>query len=204
MQTFLYAIGFGLFGYLSGSLPFAIWITRLVKGVDVREAGSGHATTTNTIRQAGFLPGALVCVLDVAKGFGPTWLALHYAPAAWIAPLTAALAVIGHCWPVFAGFRGGMGLATANGGMMAAAPVAILIVYAMLGLLTLVLRHSARASVVAGILFAPLLWLTGLRGSVLWIAAAVGVVIAFRFLIDWNRKYRELWLDREKKPRKGD
>jgi len=204
MQTFLYAIGFGLFGYLSGSLPFAIWITRMVKGVDVREAGSGHATTTNTIRQAGFLPGAVVFVLDVAKGFGPTWLALHYAPAAWIAPLTAALAVIGHCWPVFAGFRGGMGLATANGGMMAAAPVAILIVYAMLGLLTLLLRHSARASVVAGILFAPLLWLTGLRGSVLWIAAAVGVVIAFRFLIDWNRKYRELWLDREKKPRKGD
>ena len=154
MQTFLYAIGFGLFGYLSGSLPFAIWITRLVKGVDVREAGSGHATTTNTIRQAGFLPGAVVFVLDVAKGFGPTWLGLHYAPAAWIAPLTAALAVIGHCWPVFAGFRGGMGLATANGGMMAAAPVAILIVYAMLGLLTLLLRHSARASVVAGILFA--------------------------------------------------
>lgn len=200
MQTFLYAIGFGLAGYLCGSLPFAIWITRLVKGVDVREAGSGHATTTNTIRQAGFLPGAVVFVLDVAKGFGPTWLALHYAPAAWIAPLTAALAVIGHCWPVFAGFRGGMGLATANGGMMAAAPVAILIVYAMLGLLTLLLRHSARASVVAGILFAPLLWLVGLRGPVLWIAAAVGVVIAFRFLIDWNRKYRELWLDREKKP----
>jgi glycerol-3-phosphate acyltransferase PlsY len=200
MQIFLYAIGFSLLGYLSGSLPFAIWITRLVKGVDVRDAGSGHATTTNTIRQAGFLPGALVFVLDVAKGFGPTWLALHYAPAAWIAPLTAALAVIGHCWPVFAGFRGGMGLATANGGMMAAAPIAILITYAMLGMLTLLLRHSARASVITGILFAPLLWLAGLRGPVLWIGVAVGVVIAFRFLIDWNRKYRELWLDREKKP----
>jgi glycerol-3-phosphate acyltransferase PlsY len=199
MQEFLYAIGFGLVGYISGSLPFAIWITRLVKGVDVREAGSGHATTTNTIRQAGFLPGALVFVLDVAKGFGPTWLALHYAPAAWIAPMTAALAVIGHCWPVFAGFRGGMGLATANGGMVASAPVAILIIYAMLGMLTLILRHSARASVVAGILFAPLLWLVGLRGTVLYIGAAVGIVIAFRFLIDWNRKYRELWLDRENK-----
>jgi glycerol-3-phosphate acyltransferase PlsY len=199
MQTLLYAIGFSLLGYLSGSLPFAIWITRLVKGVDVRDAGSGHATTTNTIRQAGFLPGALVFILDVAKGFIPTWLALHYAPAAWIAPLTAALAVVGHCWPVFAGFRGGMGLAPANGGMMAAFPFAILITYGFLGLLTLILRHSARASVLAGILFAPLLWLVGLRGPVLWIAAAVGVVIAFRFLIDWNRKYRELWLDREKK-----
>jgi glycerol-3-phosphate acyltransferase PlsY len=200
VQLVLYAIGFSLLGYISGSLPFAIWITRLVKGVDVRDAGSGHATTTNTIRQAGFLPGVLVFVLDVAKGFGPTWLALHYAPAAWIAPLTAALAVIGHCWPVFAGFRGGMGLATANGGMMAAAPVAILITYAMLGMLTLLIRHSARASVITGILFAPLLLLAGLRGPVLWIGAAVGVVIAFRFLIDWNRKYRELWLDREKKP----
>lgn len=200
MQVILYAIGFGLLGYISGSLPFAIWITRLVRGVDVREAGSGHATTTNTIRQAGFLPGALVFVLDVAKGFGPTWLALHYAPTAWIAPLTAALAVIGHCWPVFAGFRGGMGLATANGGMMAAAPLAILITYGLLIALTLLIRHSARASVITGILFAPLLWLTGLRGPVLWIGAAVGVVIAFRFLIDWNRKYRELWLDREKKP----
>ena len=199
MQTVFYAIGFGLLGYLCGSLTFAIWITRLVKGVDVRTSGSGHATATNTIRQAGFLPGALVFVLDVAKGFVPTWLALHYAPAAWIAPLTAALTVVGHCWPVFAGFRGGMGLATANGGMMAAVPYAILICYGLLILLTLTIRHGARASVVAGTLFAPLLWLVGLRGPVLWIAAAVGVVVTIRFLSAWNRKYRELWLDREKK-----
>jgi acyl phosphate:glycerol-3-phosphate acyltransferase len=200
MQIILFAILFGLLGYLCGSLPFAIWITRLVKGVDVRAAGSGHATTTNTIRQAGFFPGALVFILDVAKGFAPSWLALHYAPATWIAPLTAALAVCGHCWPLFAGFRGGMGLATANGAMLAAFPFAIFITYAMLGLLTLLLRHSARASVVTGILIAPLFWLIGLRGPLLWIAAVVGLVVAGRFLIDWNRKYRELWLDREKKP----
>jgi glycerol-3-phosphate acyltransferase PlsY len=199
MQTIFYAIGFSLLGYVCGSLPFSVWITWLVKGVDVRDAGSGHATTTNTIRQAGFLPGAVVFVLDVAKGFGPTWLALHYAHAPWIASLTAALAVIGHCWPVFAGFRGGMGLATANGSMMAAAPLAFLIIYAMLGLMTLVLHHSARASVITGILIFPLLWLAGLRGPVLWIGTVVGLVIAFRFLIDWNRKYREIWLDREKK-----
>jgi glycerol-3-phosphate acyltransferase PlsY len=199
MQIILSALGFGILGYLSGSLPFAIWITRLVKGVDVRDAGSGHATATNTIRQAGFLPGALVFVLDVSKGFLPTWLALHYAPAAWIVPLTAALAVIGHCWPLFAGFRGGMGLATANGAMTAAFPFAIFICYGLLILLTWTIRHSARASVLAGVLFAPLLWLVGQRGTLLWIAAAVGLVIALRFLIDWNRKYRELWLDREKK-----
>ncbi len=194
----LQAAGFGLFGYLCGSLPFAVWITRLVKGVDVRAAGSGHATATNTIRQAGFLPGAAVFVLDVAKGFLPTWLALHYSSPVWVASLTAALAVVGHCWPVFAGFRGGMGLATANGGMMAAAPVAILVTYAVLILLTLIIRHGARASVLTGILFAPILYLASLRGPVLWIAAAVGLVVTLRFLSDWNRKYRELWLDRER------
>jgi glycerol-3-phosphate acyltransferase PlsY len=199
MLIILYAIGFGLFGYLCGSLPFAVWITRLVKGVDVRAAGSGHATTTNTIRQAGLLPGAAVFILDVSKGFAPTWLALHYAPASWIAALTAALAVVGHCWPLFADFRGGMGLAPANGGMMAAFPFAILITYAVVGLLTLILHHSARASLITGLLFAPLLWVIGLRGPVLWIAGAVGLVVALRFLCDWNRKYHEVWLDREKK-----
>ncbi len=199
VTTLLYALGYGLFGYLLGSLSFAIFITRLVKGVDVRSAGSGHATTTNTIRQAGFIPGAVVFVLDVAKGYLPTWLAIHYSPAVWIAPITAAFVVVGHCWPVFADFKGGMGLAPANGAMMAAYPFALFICYALLIALTLIIRHSARASVLAGILFAPVLWLIGLRGDLIWIAASVGVVIAFRFLIDWNRQYRELWLDREKK-----
>ena len=198
MITFLYVIGFSLLGYLSGSLPFSIWITRLVKGVDVRDAGSGHATTTNTIRQAGFGPGALVLILDVAKGFIPVWLAWKYAPALWIAPLTAAFVVIGHCWPVFAQFRGGMGLACASGGLLAVSPLAFLITTAILILLTLTIHHGARASVFTGIAVAPALWLFGLRGIELWIAVAVGMVIAYRFLIDWNRQYRELWLDRKK------
>ena len=67
---------FPVLGYLFGSLPFSIWVTRFVRGVDVRDAGSGHATTTNTIRQAGFGWGALVLVLDLAKGFIPIYLAL--------------------------------------------------------------------------------------------------------------------------------
>jgi acyl phosphate:glycerol-3-phosphate acyltransferase len=199
MQTILYALGFGILGYLFGSIPSAVWVTRLVKGVDVRQAGSGHATTTNTYRQAGILPAAVVFLVDITKGFLPTWLALQYAPADWIAALTAALAVVGHCWPLFAGFKGGMGLATANGGMSAAFIYAPVIGYALVGILTLLIRHSARASVATGLLFAPVLWLIGLRGAVIWIAAAVGLVVAVRFLVDWNRRYRELWLDREKR-----
>jgi glycerol-3-phosphate acyltransferase PlsY len=195
-----YALGFGLLGYLSGSLTPSIWITRLVKGVDVREGGSGHATTTNTIRQAGFGPGAIVFILDIAKGFLPTWLALRYTPThlTWIIPLTAGLAVVGHCWPIFAGFRGGMGLATAGGGMLAVQPLGFLIALGLLITLVLLFHHGARASVAGGILITPLLWLCGLRDMVLWVSACEGLVITFRFLIDWNRQYRELWLDREK------
>jgi len=197
--TLLYAIAFGCIGYLSGSLPFAIWVTKFFKGVDVRLAGSGHATTTNTIRQAGFGPGVIVFILDTGKGFLPTWLALHFAPAVWIIPLTAALAVVGHCWPIFSNLRGGMGLATTGGSLLAIEPLGFIIALGLLVSLTLVIRHSARAAVFTGIMMAPAIWLMGLRGLVFYIAVATGMVIAYRFLVDWNRKYRELWLDREKK-----
>ncbi len=189
---------FPMLGYLLGSLPFSIWITRLVKGVDVRDAGSGHATTTNAIRQVGFGWGALVFILDVAKGFLPTWMALKFSGNTWVIAMTAAFAVIGHCWPVFAKFRGGMGLATSGGAFLAVNPLAFLICIAILILLVLVIHHSARASVFTGLLAAPVLWIFKIRGDAFWIAIGAGLVIAIRFLIDWNRKYRELWLDREK------
>jgi hypothetical protein len=81
-----------------------------------------------------------------------------------------------------------------------AAPIAFVIALGILVALTLILRHSARASVLTGILMAPAFWLLGLGNSSIWIAAAAGLVISFRFLIDWNRQYRELWLDREQPP----
>ena len=204
----LYSFIFPLLGYLSGSLPFSIWVTRYVKHVDVRDAGSGHATTTNTIRQAGFGWGALVLILDIAKGFLPTYLALHagldvssdsQSIPPYIIPLTAALAVAGHCWPLFAQFRGGMGLATFGGALLAVNWFPFVVGLGLLLLLTVTIRHGARASVFTGILIAPLFWLLHLRGIEFWIALACGLVIAYRFIIDWNRKYRELWLDREKR-----
>lgn len=185
-------------GYLSGSLPFSIWITRHVRNVDVRDAGSGHATTTNTIRQAGFGWGALVLILDIAKGFIPTFLAFQFTGDPWVIALTAALAVAGHCWPVFAQFRGGMGLATFGGALLAVNWFAFVAGLGLLLALTITIHHGARASIFTGLLMAPLFWLLNLRGFEFWIAIAGGIVIAYRFIIDWNRKYRELWLDREK------
>lgn len=190
-----------ILGYLFGSLPFSIWITRYVKHVDLRDSGSGHATTTNTIRQAGFGWGALVLVLDIAKGFIPTYLAVSRdAIPTYIIVLTAMFAVIGHCWPVFAQFRGGMGLATSGGTFLAVNPLVFVISLGLLILLVLIIRHSARAGVFTGILIAPVLWILNIRGLSFWVALGAGIVIAVRFLIDWNRQYRELWLDREKSP----
>ncbi|MBE0671139.1 MAG: glycerol-3-phosphate acyltransferase [Anaerolineales bacterium] len=194
MTNFLFPV----LGYLLGSMPFSIWVTRFVKGVDVRDSGSGHATTTNTIRQAGFGWGALVFILDMAKGFLPTFLALNYSNDLWITAFTATFAVVGHCWPLFAGLRGGMGLATTGGAFLAVNVMAFLVCLGLLILLVLVIRHSARASVFTGVLAAPALWILNIRDVSFWVAAGAGLVIAVRFLIDWNRKYRELWLDREK------
>lgn len=197
LESWLIIIGFCLLGYMTGSLPFALWITRWLKGTDVRLAGSGHATATNTLRQAGWGAGVLVLGLDIAKGFLPTYLAARFGLVPWVASLAAALAVIGHCWPLFANFRGGMGLATAGGAFLAVSPLSFAIGLGVLILLVLVIRHSARASVVAGLLLPAVLWLLGQPWQVIWIAAAVGLVISVRFTRDWRRQYRELWLDRE-------
>ena len=197
-MNILLFILFPVLGYLSGSLPFSIWVTRYAKNVDVRDAGSGHATTTNTIRQAGFGWGVLVGFLDLAKGFIPTYIATRYSNETWVVALTAALAVAGHCWPIFAQFRGGMGLAAFGGALLAVNWFSFVMGAGLLLTLLLIIRHGARASVFTGIFMAPLFWLLNLRGMEVWIALACGIVIAYRFLIDWNRKYRELWLDREK------
>ena len=202
MNIYLKIFLFALFGYISGSLPFALWVTRLVKGIDVRDGGSGHVTTTNTIRQAGWLPGVLVLILDISKGFLPTYLAQQADLPAWAIALVAGLAVVGHCWPIFAQFRGGMGLAVTGGSFLAVQPVAFPIALALLIVLMLVLKHSARAALFTGLAIPMVLYVLSLRGTIIYIAMAAGLVIAIRFTIDWNREYRELWLDRESEEKK--
>ena len=84
--------------------------------------------------------------------------------------------------------------------MLASSIPASLIVLALLISLVLLIRHSARAAFATGLLAPILLWVFQFRGVELWVMAATGLVIAIRFTIDWNRKYRELWLDREGNP----
>jgi glycerol-3-phosphate acyltransferase PlsY len=187
-----------VFGYLCGSLPFAVWISRWSKGIDLREGGSGHMTTTNMIRQAGWVPGIMVFILDTAKGLIPTFLAIQLGLPEWAIGLVAVFTIAGHCWPIFAQFRGGMGLAVTGGALLAVSPPAFLIAVGILIFFVLVTRHAARGSIFAALIFPVGLWLVGLRGLTTWVAAPAGLLLAVRYLANWNRKYRELWLDREK------
>jgi glycerol-3-phosphate acyltransferase PlsY len=174
-----------------------VWVGRLAVGRDIRTAGSGHSGGTNTLRQAGLLAALVVVALDLGKGFAAAWLGQWLGPAPWAPALATAGAVAGHCWPVFAGWRGGMGLSALGGAMLALSPLGFA---AGLGLAiagTLVLRHSARGNTLAGLLFGPVVWLLTREATPALAAGAGGVIIAARSLSDWGRVYRELWLDRE-------
>ena len=196
-----------LIGLLLGSFPTAYIVVKLVAGVDPREFGSGSVSTRNTIRAAGLWPwGALTFSVDVIKGMIAAAIVEYL-----IAPLSgepgtytqfyviicAIAAVAGHCWPVFAQFRGGMGMATAGGCALAIFPFGIVLGLLVLIPLMLIIKHSARASLITGILLAPVFYLFGERGIPVGLAACVGLVLVIRFSSDWNREYKELWLDRE-------
>ncbi len=115
-------LGAAAVSYCLGSLPFGLWLTKLRHGMDVRAAGSNSTGATNVLRVAGPATAAATFACDAAKGFG----AVELAQSLGLSPLGQAVcgvsAVAGHCWPVFAGFRGGKGVATGIGASLAVDP----------------------------------------------------------------------------------
>ncbi len=110
-------------GYLAGSIPFGVVVTRLVAGKDVRAAGSGNIGATNVARVAGKGLGALVLLLDAAKGALPVWAAVVVAPVEpGLHVAVAAAAFLGHVFPVWLRFKGGKGVATALGVLLVLLP----------------------------------------------------------------------------------
>jgi len=183
--------------YLIGSIPFAIIVTSLLRGIDVRSHGSGHAGATNTMRVAGWLPGIAVMLLDLGKGALVASLALRYGSSPIVAWMATVLVIAGHCWPIFASFRGGMGMATAGGVLLVLWPLGFVLGIGLAAAMQLIVRHSAKANIATGVLLAPLWFLFG--ANVLQIGAAIGssLVVIIRAGSDWNRTYRELWFDRQ-------
>ena len=116
----------GVIGYLLGSIPTGLWIGQWRGGSDIRASGSGRIGATNTFRALGIRWSVTVLVLDALKGALPILIVM----AVWDSPTGEVVgglaAVVGHQFPLFAGFRGGRGAATALGGMIAIMPMGAL------------------------------------------------------------------------------
>jgi acyl phosphate:glycerol-3-phosphate acyltransferase len=112
-------------GYLLGSIPTSVLVTRALGGFDIRSRGSGSAGGTNVLRTLGWMPALLVAVVDVGKGFLAVALARALGAGAAVEALAAGAAIAGHVWPLFASFRGGKGVATAAGAFLALQPLAV-------------------------------------------------------------------------------
>jgi acyl phosphate:glycerol-3-phosphate acyltransferase len=114
-------------GYLAGSIPFGVLLTRLFRGVDVRGQGSGNIGATNVARVAGARVGVAVLLLDALKGALPVVAALALLPGEVLVPAAVGLsAFLGHVFPVWLRFKGGKGVATALGVLMVLVPWAAL------------------------------------------------------------------------------
>ena len=146
--------------YLLGSLPSAVWVGKAFWNIDVREYGSGNAGATNTFRVLGPKAGIPVLILDVAKGWLAVQLATYfgdYMPATQqfinFKLVLGVGALLGHIFPVFAGFRGGKGVATLLGILWGVNPPAALICLGIFIVILLTTKYVSLASMVASISF---------------------------------------------------
>ena len=169
-------LGFAVFGYLLGSLPFGVIFGRLFKGVDVRDHGSGSTGMTNVLRTAGIPAAALVLLLDMLKAV----LAIVAAKLITGSPgveVTAGLAaIVGHMWPVFAGFRGGKGVSPGWGGLFPLEPISG-IAAGLVGVPILALtRYASLASLVGALSGSAILAAMALLGGTHDVYALYGIV----------------------------
>jgi len=148
MGTFLPYFIFPLVGYLLGSFPTGVVLSRQKYGIDVREMGSGNIGATNITRVFGWYAGFVTLVLDFVKGFLPAFLVRRFFPdLPWLMALTAIAIVLGHCFSLYLKFKGGKGVATSLGCVVVAAPWA-----AVFGTLAyLILLFTTRISAVGSL-----------------------------------------------------
>jgi acyl phosphate:glycerol-3-phosphate acyltransferase len=149
-----------LLAYLMGSIPSAVWVGKLFYGIDVRQHGSGNAGATNVIRVLGYKAGIPVMVFDVFKGWAAVQVIFLFPHTGlsedfitYVRICMAFAAVLGHVFPVFAGFKGGKGVGTLAGAAIALYPLALLIVLALFITVLALTRYVSLASILCGISF---------------------------------------------------
>jgi acyl phosphate:glycerol-3-phosphate acyltransferase len=169
-----------LAAYLVGALPVGYLVARAVGVADIRRHGSGNIGATNILRVAGRGPAVLTLVADVAKGYAAVALGQRLAGyAVDIVAACALAAIVGNCWSVFLGFRGGKGVATGLGALLRLVPLAIAPALAVFLALTLTFRFVSLGSIVAAATMPLSALLFGYpRASVLACLAIAVLIIA--------------------------
>jgi glycerol-3-phosphate acyltransferase PlsY len=181
-----------LLSYLVGSIPNSIIISKAVKGIDIRKHGSGNAGGTNVMRVLGWKHGLFVILLDALKGaIAVVVIArLHYGPLPFtnISPfddftlvqiIAGMAAVVGHIWTIFAGFKGGKGIATALGMMLMLVTIDMLIALGVFVLVVSISRYVSLGSILTAIAVPSVLYI---RENVFHVDI-IGYDILFPFII---------------------
>ncbi|GBF72752.1 acyl-phosphate glycerol 3-phosphate acyltransferase [Paenibacillus sp. 598K] len=168
--------------YLLGSIAFSIVIAKWVKGIDIRQYGSGNAGATNTLRVLGKGPAVAVLLLDAAKGIGAVligrWLGAE--GSEWTAALCGLAAVLGHNWPIWFRFKGGKGIATTVGVMATLAFVPALLA-GVLAILTIALtRYVSLGSLVFALLTPVFVLVLQSEMPSFWAGLAVALLAVLR------------------------
>lgn len=149
--------------YLIGSIPSAVWVSKRVYGLDIREHGSGNAGATNTFRVLGSKAGSAVMLMDMLKGFLAVKLALfsHLNPTGEsfmnLEVFLGLSAVLGHIFPIWAEFRGGKGIATLFGMILSISPIVAISLVAVFFCMLYLTRYVSLSSITASIAFPVLI-----------------------------------------------
>lgn len=151
---------FGIAAYLLGSIPTAVWIGKAKYGTDVREHGSKNAGATNTFRVLGKKPGIVVLAIDIIKGFVAVMLPFTFGIGEWgsdhlieVKLVCALLAVIGHVLPIFAGFKGGKGVATSLGVIIGVHPLGAAIIVGLFLIVFIASNYVSLGAIIASASF---------------------------------------------------
>lgn len=171
-MEWLYAAGLG---YLLGSVPFGLILTRLFKAGDLRQIGSGSIGATNVLRTGRKGLAASTVLLDAGKGALAVWIAARWLPG--FEGVAAIGAILGHCFPVWLRFSGGKGFATAAGVCLALSWPVMLICAAVWAVALAVSRISSVSSLLSVITAPIAAWLLDLPAVVPVMAAVAGIVI---------------------------
>ncbi len=177
--------------YLLGSIPIGLIISMQFKGIDVRQYGSGKTGTTNILRTIGVLPAILVIFLDILKGSIPIIISNIFFDEIVFGSLGSLFVIIGHCWPIFASFKGGRGVASAFGGFVAIAPLPALIILCIGILIILFTKYVSLASITTVFISMSTVVILVLQNSldseILFFAIPAGLLIELNHLDNMKR-----------------